>query len=157
MQIKRALLFGLLTAFLATAQTPLSKEAKIDRMLTLTNASSMIDQMFAQIRKMTEGMMPPGATPEQAAEAKQVQQKVQDVVHSRLSWDRMRPQFIKIYSETFTDEELDGLLAFYDSPTGRAMIKKTPELMAKSMAIGQAQMVDILPEIQRIVAEGAKK
>lgn len=157
MQIKRVLLFGLLSAFLASAQPPLSKEAKIDRILTLTNASSMIDQMFTQIRKMTEGITAPGSSPEQAAEAKQVQQKVQDVVHARLSWDKMRPQYIKIYSETFTDEELDGLLGFYDSPAGRAMIKKTPELIAKSMAIAQAQMVDILPEIQRIVAEGAKK
>jgi uncharacterized protein len=155
MQIKRSLMLGLISVVLATAQQPLTKEAKIDRMLAVTNASSMIDQMFAQIQKMTSSMLPPGATPEETARMQKVQSQVMVAVKERLSWEKMRPQYVKLYSDTFTDSEIDGLLAFYESPAGQAMLKKMPELMGKSMALGQAQMGDIMPEIQRIIKEGS--
>ncbi len=137
---------------LASAQEP-TKQAKIERILALTNAQATIDQMFDQVKAMTASQIPPGATPEQQAKAKEMTGKIMDLVKARMSWDKLRPQYAKAYDETFSTEEIDGMLSFYQSPAGRAMLEKMPQLISKTMTIAQSQMADILPEIQRISKE----
>ena len=90
----------------------LTKEAKIEHLLTVMNADNMIDQMFEQIKAMTAAQVPPGTSPEQVAQARQVQTKIMDLVKARISWEKMRPQYVKLYAETFSDEEISGMLAF---------------------------------------------
>jgi uncharacterized protein len=121
------------------------------------NADNMIDQMFEQIKAMTAAQVPPGSTPEQIAQARQVQTKILDLVKARISWEKMRPQYVKLYAETFSDGEISGMLAFYGSPAGRAMLEKMPALVTKIMEVAQAQMKDVLPEIQRIIRESVPK
>jgi hypothetical protein len=149
-----------LVASLAAAQE-LSKAAKIERLLALTNADAtvnlMFDQMKAQMKTMTASQMPAGTTPEQRAKAEDVQTQVLDLVKSRMSWEKMRPEYVKLYSETFSDEEIDGMLAFYQSPAGRAMLEKMPAMMPKIMALAQAQMGDLTSEILRIAREAQEK
>ena len=151
-----ALALLLVTGPFAGAQE-LTKEAKIERLLTAMNADAMIDQMFEQIKSMTASQSPPGASPEQIAKAREIQGKILDLVKARISWEKMRPQYVKLYSETFSDDEISGMLGFYQSPAGRAMLAKMPTLTTKIMQIAQAQMTDILPEIQRITREGLQK
>jgi len=135
----------------------LTKEAKIERLLTVMNADNMIDQMFEQIKAMTAAQVPPGSTPRQIAQAREVQTKILDLVKARISWEKMRPQYVKLYAETFSDEEIGGMLAFYGSPAGRAMLEKMPALVTKIMEVAQGQMKDVLPEIQRIIRESIPK
>jgi uncharacterized protein len=146
----------LVTGPFAPAQE-LSKEAKIEQLLTVMNADAMIDQMFEQIKAMTASQAPPGTSPEQAAKAREIQSKILDLVKARISWEKMRPQYVKLYSETFSDEEISGMLGFYQSPAGRAMLAKMPTLTTKVMQVAQAQLADLLPEIQRITREAAAK
>ena len=134
-----------------------TKEAKIERILELTNANAIIDQVFAQMKTMTSSMMPKDATPEQSARAAQMQAKILDLVKARINWDKLRPQYVKAYSETFTEDEISGILTFYESPAGRAMLAKTPTLISKSISIAQAQMADVVPEIERITKESLQK
>jgi hypothetical protein len=131
----------------------LTKQAKIERLLDAMNADATINQLFEQIKTMTAAQMPPGATPEQTAKAREIQDKILDLVKSRISWDKMRPSYIKLYSETFSEEEIGGMLAFYESPAGRAMLAKMPTLLTKLIEVAQAQMNDLQPEIQRIMRE----
>jgi uncharacterized protein len=142
----------LVTGPFAGAQE-LTKQAKIERLLTAMNADAMIDQMFEQIKAMTAAQAPPGTTPEQAAKAREIQSKILDLVKARISWEKMRPQYVQLYSETFSDEEISGMLGFYQSPAGRAMLAKMPTLTTKIMQVAQAQLTDLLPEIQRITRE----
>ncbi|MBV9037404.1 MAG: DUF2059 domain-containing protein [Acidobacteriaceae bacterium] len=58
---------------------------------------------------------------------------------------------MQAYSDTFSTDELSGMLAFYRSPAGQAYINKTPGLMAKFGAIGQQQMAGTGPEIQKMM------
>ena len=150
------MVFVLASGFQASAQE-LTKEAKIERILALTKADTMIDQMFNQVKAMTASQVIPGATSEQRATAQEIQDKIMGLMKARMGWDKMRPQYVKLYSDTFSDEEIDGLLVFHQSPAGRAMIEKMPLLMSKIMAMTQAQMGDIMPEIQRITKEALQK
>ncbi len=137
------------SAFFANAQE-MTKQAKIERILALTKADAMMDQMFNQLKSM---MMSPAGSGEQGPTA-ELQGKIMDLVKQKMSWDKLRPQYVKLYDETYSAEEIDGILAFYQSPAGRAMLDKMPVILSKSIAIAQGMMGDIVPDIQRILREG---
>jgi hypothetical protein len=146
----------IVTGLLASAQEP-TKEAKIERVLALMKAEALTDQVFEQMKAMTASMVPPDATEKQRAHAQEVEAKVMDLVKDRMSWEKLRPVYVKMYSETFSDVEIDGMLAFYQSPAGRAMLEKMPLLVSKIMSLAQSQMAGIMPEIERLVKEPAKE
>ena len=142
----------LLGTSLARAQG-LSKEAKIERLLELTNGQATTNHVFEQIKAAMAPAIPASGTPEQRAKAQEVQSKILDLMKSQMSWEKMRPDYVKAYSETFSEEEIDGILAFYESPAGRAMQTKMPILISKVMALAQDQLRELMPEIQRITME----
>lgn len=141
-----------IAAALAGAQE-LSKQAKIERILALTNADAMMNQVFNQMKATSAASLAPGATPERRAKAQQTQEKIMELIKTRMNWEKMRPHYVKIYDETFDAAEIDGMFMFYQSPAGRAMLEKMPALMGKTMAFVQTQMAEIMPEIQRISRE----
>jgi uncharacterized protein len=50
---------------------------------------------------------------------------------------------IPLYASTFTEKELQDLVDFYDSPSGRAMLAKMPVLMSKMTPM----MTELMPEM----------
>jgi hypothetical protein len=157
MKLKSAVVISsialLLTASGALAQDA-AKTAKIEEMCRLINMDRMMQQAMSQMKTMTEQQMSEMKLPPEAkAAAREYQGRMMKLIADRLSWEKMKPAIIQLYSEFFTDEELDGMLAFYRSPAGRAMIEKTPLLLPKVMALFQKQMADIQPEIQKMMKE----
>jgi hypothetical protein len=142
----------LLAASLASAQG-LSKEAKIERLLELANGEATMNQAVEQIKAALAPTIPATATPEQRAQAEELQRKILDLVKSRMSWEKMRPAYVKAYSETFSEGEIDGILAFYESLAGRAMQAKMPIFISKLVGLSQALVSELTPEIQRITKE----
>ena len=108
---------------LASAQE-LTKQAKIERLLTVTKADAMLDQTLNQMKGMMASQIPQGGTPEQQARARELQGKILDLVTARMGWDKMRVEFVRIYDELFSDDEINGILAFYQSPAGRATLRE---------------------------------
>src|SRR5262249_30712907 len=120
----------LLATSLASAQG-LNKEAKIERLLELTNRQVTMNQVFEQMKAATAAAIPGNATPEQRAKLQELQSKILALIKTQMSWEKMRPAYVKACNETFSEEEIDGMLAFYESPAGRAMQEKMPMFMSK--------------------------
>ena len=155
--IASAILALTLPLFSAVAQES-SKTAKIEELLKLTNAEGMSQQMYGQIRAMTAKQLDAiGGSEKNKAEAAQLMDKLTAQIQDRLSWDKMKPEYVRLYDEVYSGEEIDGILAFYKSPAGQAFLTKMPQLITKSMEIAQRRMVDVMPEIQRIAKEAADK
>jgi hypothetical protein len=53
-----------------------------------------------------------------------------------MTWDAMRPEMIRLYTDTYTEAELKQLAAFYKTPLGQKTLAKTPELMQRTAMIG---------------------
>jgi hypothetical protein len=70
---------------------------------------------------------------------------------------KMKTMLVQVYADTYTEEEVDGILAFYKSPAGQAMLQKMPQLMQRSMAVSQQLMSDLMPEIQKMAKEAGEK
>ncbi len=61
--------------------------------------------------------------------------------------------YTRIYMESFTQDEVDGMLAFYATPAGQALIKKMPVAMQKTMEAMQQMMGPMMQKLQAIQSE----
>jgi hypothetical protein len=148
-----ALVAAILVSAAAHAAPP--TDESVDALLTAMRAQQNIEAMLPAMEQMTRQAQG-AATAGKALSAEQ--QRVMDAVAARLfqvireelSWSNMRPVYLQIYRESFTQEEVDGVLAFYTSPAGIAFVEKMPLVMQKSTELMQGRMA---PMIKRIRAE----
>jgi hypothetical protein len=68
------------------------------------------------------------------------------------SFASLKPDLIKLYAESFTEQELREINAFYSTTTGRKTIALMPELMLKGGAIGEARVRANIGELQAMIA-----
>lgn len=55
------------------------------------------------------------------------------LMRSDLGWPALGAEISQIYADVFTQDDIDAMNAFYGSPTGRAVMSKTPELIGAMM------------------------
>ena len=157
-----AVLLMVLTAGCCCARADeASKRAKAEQLFMLLHMDTTMGQLMSGIRKqvqeITQSM--PGAdqaTPEQKKQITDFQQRVMDVVDQKIGWKALEPDFITLYASTYSEEELDGIVAFYKSPVGQRMLEKTPELMTKSTQITQQKMSELQPQLNQMVQDFLK-
>ena len=117
------------------------KNAKIEDLMQLSHVERMTTQLLEQMKNMVTAQTAKADVPADVRKGmEEMQQKIMTIVADRLIWAKARPAYIKIYADTFSESEIDGILAFYKSPSGHAMLDKMPQLMQKSMEVGQQLM-----------------
>ena len=55
-------------------------------------------------------------------------------------------EMVRLYETHFTHSEIKDMIAFYESPTGKKMLEKTPELTTDLMNV---MMTKYMPEFQQ--------
>jgi hypothetical protein len=133
-----------------------SKERKIQELLTIMHFEDtnrrMVQAEEVRIENESREQLT-GVTlePDQKESYDKFQRQVVNLLRESASWKVLEPDFIKLYADTYSEEEIDGILAFYHSPVGQAMLAKTPELTEKSIEISRHRMAALEPKIQRLV------
>jgi hypothetical protein len=107
----------------------------------------MDGMMKASIQQATKGK--PLSADEQAVLDKQ-QAKMAAILKEELSWDKVKDQYVQAYREMFSQEEIDGLIAFYQTPAGQSLVSKQPELAKRTMTILQQCMAPVMQRIQKM-------
>jgi len=161
MKLARALLFSLALSSFAHADDA-SKRAKVEDLIRVTKVSDLMGQMTDQ---MTTRMKTVAAqqsanhsfTPAQQKLIDDYINQIQSITRNAVSWEKVKPTIIQVYVDTYTDQELDGIIAFYHSPAGQAMIAKSPQLMNKTVQLVQAQMSEVQPQILQANQEFSRK
>jgi hypothetical protein len=149
-------LFIVIAANQANAE-PASAES-VQQLLKLTKAEAILDSMYSTMERIMQQSMQQATagksiTPEQQRIMETVPGRMFSIMRSELTWDKLEPEYVRLYTETFDQSEIDGLIAFYQSPAGQAFIDKMPALMQKSMAIAQVHMQAVAPRIRDAVNE----
>ena len=71
----------------------------------------------------------------------------------------MTERLAVVYMEEFTEEEINGIIDFYETPAGAKALKKLPQLMQKGALIGkevtEKHQGTFQAKIQEILGEGA--
>jgi hypothetical protein len=78
------------------------------------------------------------------------EQQILDLVNSEMSFAKMKDSYIDAYASVFTQEELEGLLEFYKSPSGKAFAVKLPLLTKQLLGTAQVKMQALMPKIQKM-------
>jgi len=92
-------------------------------------------------------------TAQQREVVEDAKKRIIALIHDRLKWEIMEPVFIDHFKRVFTQQELDGIVAFYKTPAGQALIAKMPAIMNDSMRMMQEMMADLRPQISKIVED----
>ncbi|HEY4357406.1 MAG TPA: DUF2059 domain-containing protein [Acidobacteriaceae bacterium] len=147
-----------LTMSLAAHADEASKRAKAAQLMVAMNMERTMTDAMAAIRGQVNQAMQsmPGmgqTTPEQKKLIDNFQGQVNKLVDAATSWKVLEPQYVDLYAQIYTEQEIDGILAFYQSPAGKALVAKTPELTAKGMVISQRMMADLQPQINALLQQ----
>ena len=137
-------------------------ENLLDAMDMGTQITASFDAMTAVIPaqlKQMQALVPAdakGGKPGVGAEQqKEMMEKNMEMCAEEMKWEKIKPDYIDLYAETFSAEELKELIAFYQSPAGKVFMAKQPELMQKSMQLSQKTMMRLMPKIMAMSAEVA--
>ncbi|QNI37189.1 DUF2059 domain-containing protein [Edaphobacter albus] len=153
---------GAQTASSTASGNDSAKNAKVEELIRITKLDQLMTQMSTQMTaRMKQAAAQQNArhpyTPDQQKAVDDYIAQIQKITQDAVSWDKVKSQVTTIYTETYTDSELDGILNFYRSPSGQAFISKSPQLMTKTMQLVNEQMTTVQPQIQKANEDFAHK
>jgi hypothetical protein len=160
----RAVLIALLlcAAPAVFAQNVPPTEQSVRRVLDLTQQHRIIDDAVSNMDAYLK------QTLDQASKGRPLNAKQQQIVDQyrtdivtimkdELSWQKLEPSVVAIYEKTFSQKEIDDMIAFYSSPSGQAVANKLP-LVSQEMTTGmQKRMVPIIERMQQTGRDMAVK
>jgi len=80
----------------------------------------------------------------------------QEAIHKNTDIENLRNQYAAIYKRYFSQDEIVGLIKFYESPLGRKSISANQQITHGSQAIGVAYFESLSNEvIKELVAENS--
>jgi hypothetical protein len=103
--------------------------------------------MLQTIQQATQGKEVP---PKVQKEIDQQQAEVTRLMKELLDWSKLEPMYVRIYQKTFSQPEVDGMIAFYKTPAGQAVIAKMPAAMQNTMDEMQQMMLPVMQKMQRM-------
>lgn len=138
------------------AASPPPTDVSVHQLLTVMQSRKMVDAMFAQSdgmmrRSMEAAMGGQTPNPEQQKILDGMRAKVVSLLKAEMQWETLEPTFLEVYRRTFTQQEVDGMIAFYGSRIGQSVVSKMPLAVQQSTQIMQEKMKVLLPKIQELV------
>lgn len=128
-----------------------SARPDIDELLTLTRADKMSESAIEQMKNMMAGVAKQtNVSPDALEKTTALQDKMFALIESEMSWNKMKPEYERIYAEVFTPDEVRGLIAFYKTPVGQAFLDKQPLLIQKTMEMTQKRVMEMMPKIEEL-------
>ncbi|MCF6752135.1 DUF2059 domain-containing protein [Stutzerimonas degradans] len=125
-----------------------------ERFLQLANADRLAVPVYAQVQQMFAQRFAETQAPEnKKALLERYQAKANTALDQAIGWKKLEPELVSIYTSQFTERELAGLIEFYESPLGKKMLDKLPELNARSAQLTQKKLEAAVPEVNKLLAE----
>jgi uncharacterized protein len=129
-----------------------AKEADIRKLLALLGTTATMEQtmqsMEKSIRPMMASSLPPGDYQERLLTL------FFEKFHSKMDVQKLTELAIPLYDKYYTDEDIKGLMQFYQTPLGRKTVKVLPNLMGELTEAGQSMGQDMARQsMMEVIAE----
>jgi len=147
------LLLGATVAFASPA-----REETIKQLLDVTQSRKLVDGVRNQfdalmhntVQQTLKGRIP---TPSEQQAIDNMTGKMATVLQDELAWEKLEPMYIRHYEDVFSEEEVNGMLSFYRTPVGQAVVGKMPALMQKTVLDLQSMALGLSPKFLKIQQE----
>ncbi len=129
-----------------------AKEADIRQFMEVAGTkalmSQMLDTMEATLKPLMVQALPPGAYRDSLVELFFAK------FHSKANLQQVLDLIVPIYDKYLSDEEIKGLIKFYQTPLGQKMVRVMPQLTNESQGesrkwgenLGRQSMIEVLSE-----------
>lgn len=135
----------MLTAVFTVNATAQDKTSDVKKLLQLTSSEKMLEGIFSNmvpaLKQQASAQLKGGDSKEKLDGYVDFMMKELQEITKKLLHEDM----VSIYDKSFTHAEIKDMIKFYESPTGKKMIEKTPELTTDVVS---AMMTKYMPEFQ---------
>src|SRR2546430_9127216 len=141
-----------LNAF-AADQPP--SEASIKQLLEVMQVRKLLESTMAQMdalmkqatQQVTQGQK---ITPEVQKQIDKGRAEAMSMMKEILDWNKLESIYARIYQKSFSQQEIDSLIAMYKSPAGQMLLTKMPIVLENTMGEMQQLMQPVMQRIQRM-------
>ncbi|WP_083194668.1 DUF2059 domain-containing protein [Wenyingzhuangia fucanilytica] len=137
-------IFSLLMFLTLTTYAQAPKE-KVLELINVMQADKMIDQMMDQMIPMLQQQMKSNLKSE---EQKQKLEKVNTIIleeSKTFTQNIINGSMVDIYAKYFNNKDIDDMIGFYKSETGKKLLELTPTITTELM---QKMMQNEMPKFQ---------
>jgi len=144
------------------ANAPASKE-DIEKYLEAMDTPEMMKNVLAAMTQQMHKMIHEQVKkhPDLPADFEAREDKMMDDTFKDFPIKELLDAMVPVYQKHLTKGDVDGLVAFYTSPTGKKVLKEMPAMMSESMqaasGVAQKLMADANERIQVQIAQQTKK
>jgi hypothetical protein len=159
---KVILVLGLLFTAPSYAQSPAASEASIRELMTLTNSKSLLDGVYGQLdglmeKAMKDALAGKSVNADQEKLMAEMRARTVDIFREEMSWEKLEPGYLELYRTTFSQSEIEGMIGFYKTDAGKAVIGKMPLMMQNVMQMMMTRMQSLTPRISSLTEEYVAK
>lgn len=130
-----------------------SHAANAGRFLQIANADKVAVPVYAQVQQMFAARFAEAeAAPNKQALLESYQAKANALLDKAVGWDQLKPDMVKLYTRNFSEQELEELIAFYQSPVGKKVMKTMPALTEQSAQLTQEKLETAVPAVNQLLA-----
>src|SRR5262249_38977411 len=106
-----------------------------------------MDKLMTQMMQQVTQGQPISPEVQKQIEAGRAESK--SMLKEILDWHKLEPMYIRVYQKSFTQKEVDDLIAMYKTPGAQALINKMPIVVQNTMTEMQPMMQPVLLKMQR--------
>ena len=158
MPLSTVLLSLALTAAPAKPAAPAAApgEAKADlalQVIELGRMTKMLDLMRVQVREVMVKQMLANTCEAAKPSVEAIATDFADATFAELQADHFKIDVAAVYAESFDEDELKELIAFYQSPLGQKLLDRMPALMQKTMLLTQDMSQRMGPAMEKVMQD----
>ena len=140
------LIIALSVSSISSADAASGKEA--EKLLNMIGIQAAMEQSMSQMLDI-QLQQNPALAPYKGV--------MMEFLNENMSYESLKPDLIKIYSEEFTASELREIIAFYSTDVGKKSIEKMPTLMMQGGQLGATRVQENIGDLEaRILAESER-
>ena len=93
-----------------------------EQFLNVNKVKDQVDMMYEKVEGIISSQIEAIDIPDEREKNLLAMQKIaRDLLFEGLSWDKLKEEYIRLYTDTFTEEELQGIIEFSQSSLGQKM------------------------------------
>jgi hypothetical protein len=149
---------ALVLCFVLTCSTAYSgvneHRALAEELIKITDGDTVMEKMKAQVTMIFQQIASQMNIQEaDKPKLEKYSARFDAILKEDMAWEKVKPQYLDLYTSVFTEEETKGLVDFYKSDLGKKVTAKMPDLMQQSMTVARTYMQGVVPKLEALTEE----
>lgn len=119
-----------------------ASEKEAEKLLDMVGTQAVMEQSMSQMLDI-QLQQNPALAPYKGV--------MMEFLNKNMSYESLKPDLVKMYSEEFTSSELREINAFYSTDVGKKSIEKMPTLMMQGGQLGATRVQENINDLQAMI------